>query len=79
MDIKYDRIADAMYLTFRRGKVAKTLELIDVLNVDVDAAGKLIGIEILDASSQQRLVDSLQRNVNTGVPIEIVAGTSAVA
>ena len=79
MDIKYDRVADAVYLTVHRAKVAKTLEMDDVLNVDVDSDGKIIGIEILDVSNQQSLVDNLQKNVTSGIPIEIISSTPLAA
>lgn len=75
MDIKYDRVADAVYLTVHRSKIAKTLEIKDRLNVDVDASGNIVGIEILEASNQGSLIANLKRNVESGVPIEIVSST----
>ena len=53
MKITYDKVADAMYLYFQRGKkVAKTVELSDLLIADLDTRGKVIGIEVLCASKQ---------------------------
>ena len=79
MDIKYDQVADAVYLSVHRAKVAKTLEMNDRLNVDVDASGNIIGIEILEASNQAKLVENLQSSVASGVPVEIVSGTPTIA
>jgi uncharacterized protein YuzE len=53
MHITYDKKADAMYLYFQKGKkVAKTVELSDLLIADLDRRGKVIGVEVLCASSQ---------------------------
>ncbi len=53
MKITYDKEVDAMYLYFQFGKkVARTVELADLLTADLDARGKVIGIEVLCASKQ---------------------------
>lgn len=53
MKITYDKEADAMYLYFQQGKkVARTVELADLLVADLDRRGKVIGVEVLCASSQ---------------------------
>ena len=53
MKITYDKTADAMYLYFQNGKkVAKTVELSDLLIADLDGRGKVIGIEVLCVSKQ---------------------------
>ncbi len=79
MDIKLDNVADAVYVTLSTGKVAQTLEMKDRMNVDVDASGNILAIEILDASNQQQLIENLKKNVASGIPIEIVTGTPAIA
>ena len=50
MKINFDQQADAIYIKFGSGKVAKTLEIEEDLYVDLDRKGKYLGIEILDAS-----------------------------
>ena len=55
MKINYDKIADAMYIYFNKAKVFKTVKMTDRLLVDLDKEGKILGIEILDASSQIKL------------------------
>jgi uncharacterized protein YuzE len=52
MKARYDKVADAMYLYVKKGKVARTRKVDDRLLVDVDRKGNIIGIEMLDVSSQ---------------------------
>ena len=53
MKITYDKKADAMYMYFQKGKkIARTIELADLLIADLDKLGKVIGIEILCVSCQ---------------------------
>jgi uncharacterized protein YuzE len=49
IDMTYDPEADAAYIYFGRGKVAATKEEGPFL-YDVDASGKILGLEILSAS-----------------------------
>jgi|CXWL01.1.fsa_nt_gi uncharacterized protein YuzE len=79
MDIKYDIMADAVYVNVGSGKVAKTIKTEDRFLVDVDKDGNVVGIEILDASSQQELVANLEKNVERGVPITIETATPTSA
>ena len=53
MKITFDKDADAAYIYFKEiapGEVSKTISLNDCINIDTDADGKTLGIEILDAS-----------------------------
>ncbi len=52
MNTTYDKIADALYIRFKRGKVAKTVKVKDRLIVDTDNNGNILGIEVLEASAQ---------------------------
>jgi excisionase family DNA binding protein len=47
MKISYDRGADAAYLKLSNRKVAKTTSVSDSCNVDLDAEGHVVGIELL--------------------------------
>ena len=76
MNINYDKIADAIYFKMKEGKVEKTLEMNDRLIVDLDKKGNVLGIELLDASSQQG--KNLENMVRTGVPVNIIAGTPVI-
>ena len=51
MKITYDKITDAMYIYFNKTKVSKTVKITDSVLADLDKNGKILGIEILDASS----------------------------
>lgn len=52
MRIEYDKEVDALYIRLKEKKVARTRELEDGLNIDLDEEGKLIGLEILDATQR---------------------------
>ena len=50
MKMKYDSKVDAAYIELAKGKYKKTRKVSDVILVDEDAKGKILGIEILDAT-----------------------------
>ena len=50
MKVEYDRQADAMYIRLAEGEVADSDEVRDGVIFDLDAAGRVLGIEILDVS-----------------------------
>jgi len=52
MNTKYDKIADALYMRFNKGKIAKTLRLDDRIIIDLDSKSNILGIELLNAKSQ---------------------------
>lgn len=53
MHVTYDKKADAMYIYFQKGKkIARTVELADLLVADLDKRGTVIGVEVLCASRQ---------------------------
>lgn len=52
MNIKYDKEADAMYLKFSDAEVAESDEDKPGIIIDYDKDGKIVGIELLDASQQ---------------------------
>ena len=52
MKISYDKMADALYIYLRKGKVAKTIKATSRLLIDVDKRGNVLGIEMLDVSRQ---------------------------
>lgn len=57
MKIEYDREVDALYIRVQEKFVAKTQEVSEGVNLDFDADGKLIGLEILDATEQYSPAD----------------------
>lgn len=48
--IEYDKSVDALYVRASKGIIYKTYKLSSRVLFDVDKKGKLIGIEVLDAS-----------------------------
>jgi len=54
MKVTFDKEADAVYVYFKdiaQGEVSKTISLNDSINIDLDADGKILGIEILNANA----------------------------
>lgn len=81
MKVHYDKIADAMYIRLRKGKIKGTVKVNDRLMVDIDAKGNALGVELLDASVQlsERGVRGLEQEVAEGIPVEITAKTPVAA
>lgn len=52
MRISYDKVADAMYIYLKKGKVTRTIKINSRVFVDIDKKGNVIGIEMLDVSHQ---------------------------
>ena len=53
MRIEVDNEADAGYIYFKEispGEVKKTISLNDSINIDLDSEGRMLGIEVLEAS-----------------------------
>lgn len=63
MKIEYDREVDALYIRIQEKKVYRTKEVEEGFNLDFDKEGKIIGMEILDATTRYRQKDVL--NVST--------------
>ncbi len=62
VEIRYDREADALYVTLARDvTVARTDQVDDRTLVDVDASGRPVGIEIIGPSRGWVLGEILER------------------
>jgi uncharacterized protein YuzE len=48
--VEYDSKADAMYIWLRKAKYEISEELAENVIIDLDKSGRIIGIEILDAT-----------------------------
>ena len=57
MKIEYDNQVDAIYIRLQEKYVTRTVEIEDGLNIDLDEDGKLIGLEVLDATERYALTD----------------------
>lgn len=51
MQVKYDEAVDALYIYVSREPVARSESRGEQASIDYDAAGRVVGIEILDPSS----------------------------
>lgn len=61
VQVKYDRKADALYIALREGTADISAEAAPNVIIDLDKAGHIIGIEVLDASKNmgQELVTKI--------------------
>jgi len=57
MKIEHDGEIDALYIRLQEKYVAKTIEIEEGLNIDLDENDRLIGLEILDATERYSLAD----------------------
>jgi len=57
MKIEYDKKADAVYIYLQEKEAAKTIELSETVKVDLDKEGKLIRVEVLNATQRYSLSD----------------------
>ena len=64
MNIKYDRKTDALYIDIASGKYEKTNKVTESILVDVTSEGKVLGIEILDASENIKQFDPKNLQIN---------------
>lgn len=60
----HDPKVDAMYIELAQGKYSKTRKVSDVILVDEDKDGKVLGIEILDATANIPAFDPQKMNVS---------------
>jgi uncharacterized protein YuzE len=55
--IEYDREVDALYIVLQEKPVSATRELSEGLRADLDEDGRLIGLEVLDATKRYEASD----------------------
>ncbi|ALJ92203.1 DUF2283 domain-containing protein [Thermus aquaticus] len=68
MRITYDGEADALYIAFGEGP-ATVQEVAEGIALDWDSEGKLLGIEILDASKRLADLEALRRFALEVLPV----------
>lgn len=64
MKVKYDKKVDAVWIEFAKGTYNKTRKVSDVILVDEDSKGKVLGIEVLDASKNIEDFDPSSMNLS---------------
>ena len=67
MKIRYDKKVDAMYIKLAKGKYNSTRKVSDVILVDEDKKGKVLGIEILDATKNITAFDPKKIDFQTQI------------
>lgn len=60
MHFRFDDDANALYVALHEGAVARTLELTELIYVDVDASGAPLGIEFVSADEFLTFLRRLQ-------------------
>ena len=66
MGITFDPKADALNITFKKGRVARTVEIAPEINLDLDKKGKPLYLEVIGASEkigQKRVSEILMRSL----------------
>jgi len=66
MEITYDPKADALNITFKKGKVKRTVEIAPEINLDLDEKGNPLYLEIIGASEKigrKKASEILMRNL----------------
>ncbi len=53
MKISYDKEGDVLYVKFNNKKIHRTREIGEDFIVDVDKNGTVVGVEVLDYSTQK--------------------------
>lgn len=59
MKVRYDSKEDAVYIELAKGRYSRTKKISDSILVDEDSKGKVLGIEILDATKNITAFDPL--------------------
>jgi uncharacterized protein YuzE len=52
LKIEYDKEVDALYIRIQEKPVSRTQEVSEGVNLDFDAEGRLIGLEVLGATER---------------------------
>jgi len=71
MRIEYDKEVDALYIRLRDVKPVHNMDVEEGVTVDVDEAGHIVGIEILDAAERLGLESLLNVSIEN-MPLERV-------
>src|SRR5271157_4046003 len=66
MKVIYDKETDTLSIVLRDGKVAESGEAHDGLILDYDKSGRLVSLELLDASEQVKQPESIEFALASG-------------
>ena len=65
MNIRYDKKDNALYIELSKGKYDASREISESIIVDEDKNGKVLGIEILDATKNIKEFDPAKFNFSS--------------
>jgi uncharacterized protein YuzE len=68
MKVIYDKETDTLSIILRDGKVAESDEAREGLILDYDKSGRLVSLELLDASEQIKQPESIEFALASGEP-----------
>ncbi len=69
MEITYDTKADALYIRLKDGEFGSNMEIEEGIVLDLDKEGRLLGLEILDAS--KRIPLAQLASISVKMPLEM--------
>lgn len=69
MKIEYSKEVDALYVHFRQVMVATSKEVEEGVIIDLDEAGHIVGVEILDASKRMQPSELVNVHIEN-LPVE---------
>ena len=52
MKFSYDKKIDALYIRFNKDRIVESDQLAENIIIDYDKSGRIIGLEVLDASKK---------------------------
>ena len=78
MKITYDKVADALYVYLKGGKVSKSKEINSNMIADFDKKGNVVGIEVLFVSSWMSQ-KNIAKDFKKGLPVNIISKLPAMA
>ena len=70
MEISLDVKADALYIKFQEGKFAKNKRIDEDTIIDLDAKGRLLGIEMLNVTKKISMKDLSDVSIKLPLKIE---------
>lgn len=68
--VNYDRLTDVLYIGVGKGVEEEFIEISPGINVELDSQGKVIGIEVLNASKVLRpMVASFRKQIPEAISV----------
>jgi len=76
MQFRLDQEVNALYIEFREGEVAKTIELAETVYMDVDGQGSALGLEFVNAADFLPFLREHVGGRNVPAPLRELLGAS---